>query len=237
MSLLSENPVLRDLFASGEIDDPSGMPLRVHSQIRLSFAEALYQTVLANQPSLVIEVGMAFGVSTLAILTALRKLGRDGRLISVDPNQTAQWKNGGVVNVARAGLRPYHELIEEPDYLALPRLLAGGCRPDLAYIDGWHTFDYTLLDFWYVDKMMHTGGIIGMNDCGWPAVHKAINFFLTHRQYEELNVGLRPIYSRKKEFARYLTGDFSKRSRLLHQDRYFKKHEHWEPNYDFFAEF
>jgi predicted O-methyltransferase YrrM len=237
MSLLSENAVLKELLETGEIPDANGGPLKVHSQICVAFAEGLYQAVLDNQPSVVIEVGMAFGVSTLAILTALRKLGRGGRLISVDPNQSTHWQRGGINNVARAELQSQHQLIEEPDYIALPRLLTINCKPDLAYIDGWHTFDYALLDLWYIDKMLSVKGIIGINDCGWPAIHKAVNWFLTHRHYEEVNVGLKPIYSRKKELSRFLRGDFSKRSRVLCQDRYFRKLEDWEPNYDFYAEF
>jgi predicted O-methyltransferase YrrM len=237
MSLVSENAVLRDLFDTGKVPDPNGTPLKVHSQICASFADALYETVLKHKPFLVLEVGMAFGVATLAILTALDKLSAGGRLISVDPNQSTHWKKGGITNVVRAGLQSHHELIEEPDYLALPRLLASGCRINLAYIDGWHTFDYTMIDLWYIDKMMQVNGVIGINDCGWPAVHKAINFFLTHRRYEEVNVGLKPIYSRKMELKRYLKGNFARSSRVLFQDRYFRKQEHWEPYYDFFADF
>lgn len=237
MSLLAENAVLRELLETGQSRDVNGKPLKVHSEISASFAEALYQTVLDNQPSLVLEVGMAFGVSTLAILTALRKLGRGGRLISVDPNQSTHWKKGGMSNVARAELQSHHQLIEEPDFMALPRLLGSGCKPQLAYIDGWHTFDYTLLDFFFIDKMLPVNGVLGFNDCAYPAVHKAINFVLTHRRYQEVSVGLEPVYGKKKELMRFLRGRWSKRHRVLCQDRYLRKLEDWEPNFDFFAEF
>jgi len=55
-------------------------------------------------------------------------------------------------------LQDWHELVEDFDYYALPRLLANGCRADFAYIDGWHTFDHAMLDFWFIDKMMNIGG-------------------------------------------------------------------------------
>ena len=48
-----------------------------------------------------------------------------------------------------------------------------------AAVDGWHTFDYALLDFWYADKMLDVNGVVGFNDCGWRAVSKAIGFVLT----------------------------------------------------------
>jgi len=68
---------------------------------------------------------------------------------------------------AKASLSDRHELIEEYDYDALPRLRASGLRVDFAYLDGWHTFDHTLLAWWYVDKMLPAGGIVGFNDCDW----------------------------------------------------------------------
>jgi len=139
--------------------------------------------------------------------------------------------------VARAGLQMFHQLIEEPDFVALPKLLGSGQTLDFGYIDGWHTFDYTMLDFYYIDKMLKTKGIVGFNDCGYPAVHKALNFVLSHRHYTELEVGLRPVYSRKAEVLRLLRGRWLRRHRVLHQDRYFSKVEHWEPAFDFHAEF
>ncbi len=237
MSLLEESPVLREMLATGEIVGATGERIKVRSQISLVFAEALYRTVLQFQPRVVLEVGMAYGVSTLAILAALQKLGSDGRLVSIDPHQTIYWHSGGLLNLSRAGLQSRHQWIGESDFLALPRLLAEGFQPGLAYIDGWHTFDYTLLDLYYIDKMLGVGGVVGLNDCGFPAVHKAINFFLSHRRYEEITVGLPPVYSRKREIFRRLAGDFSARGRRLCQDRYFKKLEVWEPTHDFFADF
>jgi len=41
---------------------------------------------------------------------------------------------------------------EDFDFKVLPRLLESGKKIDFAYIDGWHTFDYTLLDWCYIDR-------------------------------------------------------------------------------------
>lgn len=196
------------------------------ASISLPHAEALFETVRRQRPEVAIEVGMAFGVSTLAILTALRELG--GRLVSIDPSQSSVWKGAGLEAVARAGLAEHHELIEDYDYNALPRLLASGTRCELAYIDGWHTFDHAFLDWWYVDKMLSVGGVVGMNDCGWPAVNKVIRFLLGHREYSEMDVGLprSPVRSA-----------FRWRKRRQSQDRYFRKDAEWEPRWDFYAPF
>ena len=52
---------------------------------------------------------MAFGVASLAILSGLRACGGNGRLISIDPVQTSNWKGCGKAAVRRAGFGTQHE--------------------------------------------------------------------------------------------------------------------------------
>jgi predicted O-methyltransferase YrrM len=227
------NPVLDEIFSSGYVRDPSGGQARETSGIRRDFAEALYRAVRRSMPRLVVEVGMAHGVSSLAILTALRDNGNGGRLISIDPFQRTDWRGIGLANVQQAGLADAHQLVEEPDYFALPDLLRRGTEVDFAYIDGWHTFDYTLLDFWYLDRMLPVGGIVVFNDCGLRAVHRVIRFVLSHRRYEEIDSGLAPDFRSGNPLG-------SVRRRLTGRngaDRYFRKTERWEPGWSFYAPF
>ncbi len=107
---------------------------------------------------------MAFGVASLAIVSALVEAGTGGQLISIDPNRSRHWRNIGVLNLRRAGFDGHHRLIERVDYLALPELVRERQTIQFAYIDGWHTFDYTLLDFLYIDKMLAPGGVVAFND-------------------------------------------------------------------------
>lgn len=240
-SLVSRCPVLKQILEGGAVQTLDGGQVPIDSNIPMAYAQALYETVLRKRPRVVLEVGMAFGVASLAILSALRENGENGKLVSVDPHQlTGGWKGGGVAAVARAGFKERHELIEDYDYNALPRLLASDFQPDLAYVDGWHTFDYVLLDWWYLDKMLPVGGVVGFNDCGWPAIDKVIKFVLTHRKYDEIDVGLPVEFVKRgriRELMRLMI--FGKRSRWYRQaqDRYFEKLENWEPDWDFFAAF
>ena len=59
----------------------------------------------------------------------------------------------------------------------------------LVYIDGWHTFDYALLDFFYADKLLDTGGLVGFNDCHYPSIERVLRFVVRHRHYREVDVG------------------------------------------------
>ena len=240
MSVLEKNPVLREILATKSTRTPAGETVALNSCIDARTADALYGHIRAQRPRVAVEVGMANAISTLAILTALEENGGSGQLISIDPNQSTQWRDCGRAAVARAGLGARHRVIEKADSLALPELLAAGTRVDFGYIDGWHTFDYALMDFWFLDKMTGQNGVIAFNDCGWPAVEKAINFVLTHRRYRELDVGLPRSYDRSlspMSFLRRLKnrrlGDYFRRC----EDRYFEKTEAWEPSWDFYAPF
>ncbi len=212
--------VLREMYETPEVFAAIGPVL----------AEALYRTVRREQPQLVVEVGMAFGASTIAILTALEENAGDGRLISIDPFQHRNWGGQGVVNVDKAGLAHRHRLVEELDYLALGDLVRDGVEIDMAYVDGRHNFDYTLLDFFFLDKMLRVGALIGFNDCHYPAVEKVANFVTSHRRYVEEEVGLEPRRIVRRRWHRLI-------NRWVNtNDRYFRKVESWEPDSDFFVE-
>ena len=194
-------------------------------------AEGLYRTVRREAPRSVVEVGMACGASTIAILTALEANGGEGQLISVDPFQHQNWHGQGVENVVKARLAHRHRLVEEFDYLALGDLLRQGLEVDFAYIDGRHNFDYTLLDFFFLDKMLRVGGLVGFNDCHYRAVEKVASFVMSHRRYEEEDIGLPPRRIVRAQWHR-LIGRW-----VNPNDRYFRKRESWEPDPKYYAAF
>jgi len=235
--LFKQCPVIQEILVGRVAKTAAGDEVPVHSDIGPEHAEALYETILRTRPSTVVEVGMAFGVSSLSILTALREIGQDGKLLSIDPVQSSDWKGCGVAAIARAGLKERHQLFEDYDYNVLPRLFSSGLKIGFAYIDGWHTFDYTLLDWWFLDRMLKVGGIAAFNDCSWPGVEKAIQFVLTHRKYTEIDVGLPVARHRKKELLQLLPFTRKEHSCKRPGDRYLRKDADWEPKWDFYAPF
>lgn len=242
-TLFDRNPVVTEIFRTGSSCNARGQEVPVHSAISREFADALYRTVREVRATTALEIGMAHGVASLAMLTALDET-TGGRLISVDPNQATQWQSCGVTAISRSHFTARHELIEQPDYLALPELLRRGTEVQFAYIDGWHTFDYVLLDFFYIDRLLPVGGVVAFNDCFMPAVHKVLNVLLSHRRYDELDVGLglTPVWeSRRARLVRAVAQAVglpqNPAGTLRRQDRYFRKRETWEPPWDFFAGF
>lgn len=231
VSRLRALPLVGEILATGTVTDAGGQKHKLRSGTAERFLDALHDTVLRLRPAVAVEIGMANGMSSLAIAAGLMAAGPAGRFISIDPFQTRDWHGVGCENLRRLGFADRHRLLEEPSYLALPRLVAEKTAVDFAYVDGWHTFDYTLVDFFYLDKMLPVGGVVAFNDAGWRAVHKVIKFLLTHRRYEEIDVGLKREYGRPIPSLRKLVGGRSG------ADRYFRKVEDWEPKWDFYAKF
>lgn len=158
--------VLDRMLDTGLTVNRDGKDLPVHSQIGREFSEAIHRVVNDRKPALSIEIGMAFGFSTLAMLSG------GGEVVSIDPLQLdpGEYDGLGVHAVERAGFANRHRLLVAPSYVGLPQLLREGTRAQFAYIDGWHTFDYALLDFFYIDKMLDVGGVVAFNDCYFEKV-------------------------------------------------------------------
>jgi predicted O-methyltransferase YrrM len=176
--------LLEEIRASGFVTLADGTKAALESGIDEPSGRLLRRLILEARPDRVVEVGLGYGVSTLYMLDALEELG-SGVLIGMDPVQrSARWRAGGLENVRRAGLERFYQFHEEPSQSLLPRLWREGTRAQLGLIDGWHTFDHTLIDFFFLDAILEPGGIIALDDVGYPAIRRVCDFILTNRDYE-----------------------------------------------------
>jgi hypothetical protein len=108
-------------------------------------------------------------MSTLYACDALKANGVPCRHIIIDPCQTSAWNSIGLANIQRAGFGGTTELHEKGSEIILPQLFADGLKIQAAIIDGWHTFDHTLIDFFYINKMLEVGGVI-IDDTWFPSI-------------------------------------------------------------------
>jgi hypothetical protein len=130
-----------------------------------------------------VEVGLAFGISTLYILEAFSETGAE-KLIGMDPDQHQGFRGGGLNNIRRAGYEDLYEFHDETSQQLLPTLVGRGQRIDFAFIDGWHTFDHALIDFFFIDQILNVGGIVVFDDVGYPSIKRVCDFIITNRGYE-----------------------------------------------------
>jgi predicted O-methyltransferase YrrM len=180
------NQLLEEILRTGKCLDAQGRERKVTGAVPREDALVLQEMVRFVKAKTGLETGVAFGVSTLAICEALDEPG--AKLYGVDPEQNSVHGGAALASLKRAGLAGRFELLEGPSHLMLPKLLEKGIVLDFAFIDGWHTFDYTLLDFFYIDKMLRPGGVVLLHDRSWPSKQKVIRFIKTHRKYRELPV-------------------------------------------------
>jgi predicted O-methyltransferase YrrM len=162
--------------------DGKTYPLQKHA---IDTAEGRFLSeFIAGRPDIIraLEIGCAYGLSSLHIASALA--GRpEARHVIIDPFESTAWNGIGVTNLDRAGI-DFYELREKPSEIALPELLNERAEFDLAFIDGWHTFDQTLIDMYYANRLVKVGGYIIIDDANWISVSKAISQFANYPCYE-----------------------------------------------------
>lgn len=169
--------ILNELYTTKRAADLSG---QIHDLETAGVAQStgllLYNLVREYRPRTTIETGFAFGYSTLYILQALTDNGV-GVHEAIDPVETSRWHGIGLANVRRAGFNRIFKHLEMLSSLALPSHYINGDRFDFAFVDGSHLFDDTLIDAYYVDKLLADGGIMVLDDWHWmPAVRAVASF-------------------------------------------------------------
>jgi predicted O-methyltransferase YrrM len=145
--------------------------------------DALRDLLIAEGVETVVEVGLAYGSSALAIGEALVAVdaGRPLHVI-IDPFQATDWSNVGWQLLRSAGLETIARLLLQPSSMALPQLIAEGLTADAAFIDGSHRFHEVFVDLYFLRKIVRPGGIIVLDDHWWPSVRTAEHYF-------EVNMG------------------------------------------------
>jgi len=182
------NPVLAELLETGMAVSETGQRQRVHSHIPAEEGRFLQEVISESRPEVSLEIGLGYGVAALFMCGALSKLPKQ-RHIAIDPYQFRassthiSFEGTGLYNLRKAGYGWMVELHAEPSYLALPSLVAQGIKVDFAFIDGWHTFDYASVDFFYVDLLLRCGGIVVIDDTDFPSVWELCKYVVTNRAY------------------------------------------------------
>ncbi|MET9678247.1 class I SAM-dependent methyltransferase [Streptomyces sp. NPDC006482] len=145
--------------------------------------DQLRDLLIAEETETVVEVGLAYASSALAIGEALATIDRPNpRHIIIDPFQEREFSNAGWDLLCSAGLETIATLIAAPSSLALPQLLTEGFVADAAFVDGSHRFHEVFVDLYFLRKVVRPGGLIVIDDDWWPSVHTAV-------QYYEKNLG------------------------------------------------
>ncbi len=184
------NAVLEKIISSQQVTDGNSFyPLRHPDHPHLAVAvdrsegQFLQKIIRDVRPDRSVEIGCAYGVSTLYICEAASRLPAFTQHIVIDPFQRSQWRGIGLKHVVDAGYGFLVDFREEPSEQALPALLRLGASIDFAFVDGWHTFDQVMVEFYYLNRLLRVGGVIAFDDADRRSVNRAIRHALTYSAY------------------------------------------------------
>ena len=183
------NTLIECIYQTGMVEAPDGGPVTPFpASVPYETGALLYDVVFKGGLDRTLEVGMAYGLSTLFICQAHRDKG-SGAHTAIDPNQSTRYRAIGLANVRKAGLDGYLSFHEAPSFEVLPALCRAGEAYDFAFIDGRHNFDYVMVDFFYVDMLLRMGGYVVFDDLWLPQVRKVVSFVMRNKGYELVKVG------------------------------------------------
>jgi len=149
--------------------------------------DILRDTLVARGAHVVVEIGLAYGSSALAIAEALSSAGNAPvSHVVIDPFQETAYHDVGLDLLNAAGVADQTTFIGEPSSTALARLAADRFTADAAFVDGSHRYHEVFVDLYYLRKIVRPGGVIVLDDAEWPSVATALRYF-------DLNLGWRPL--------------------------------------------
>jgi predicted O-methyltransferase YrrM len=180
------NKILEEIYRTCRSETPDGRTVKIGGHVSIQEGHFLQGLIRQLRPTVTLEVGLANGVSALFICDALKEASGE-RHIVIDPAQNApsptepvSSRGIGLHNLKRAGFESKVEFFEEPSFRVLPQLEMQGRVIDFAFIDGWTTFDFKLVDFFYIDRLLRVGGIVVVR-VGWtPAGRKVCKYVATN---------------------------------------------------------
>jgi len=176
------NETLRSILSSRSVSSEDGIAHSLHSSISQEEGNFLQEIIRTARPQVSLEVGCAYGISSLFICEALREVNARKHII-IDPNQHSAWKGIGLANLRRAGYADLIDFHEALSYQYLSHLTEERATIDFAFIDGMHTFDYVLVDFFLVDKLLKPGGIVVLDDLLYPSIRSVCRYVLSNLRY------------------------------------------------------
>lgn len=166
--------ILKNILETRKVEDQQGNKFPLHSETTIQQCEFLVQLIQKVDASVCVEIGLAYGISSLCICEHLATK-NSPRFISIDPFQS-QWKDIGLSNLTKCGFDKFTEFHRDFSHNVLPRLLDSGVRIDFAYVDTSKVFDVVLLDAIYLTRLLKIGGMLVFDDCQQPGVNRMARY-------------------------------------------------------------
>jgi predicted O-methyltransferase YrrM len=149
----------------------------IDKQTRINPAQGMwfYELCCSMKPRATLEVGFAYGFSTLFFLAAIA-VNKAGHHTAVDPFERSDWHGIGLANVRVTGSESSFRHIEDRSDRAATDLARQNSSFDIIYIDGNHRFDDTLVEFYLYAALCRIDGLIIFDDMWMSSIQTVVSF-------------------------------------------------------------
>jgi predicted O-methyltransferase YrrM len=173
---------LRSMY-SGEPQPGNNGLVELDKITRISEPQGLwiYETCRRLKPKRSLEIGLAYGFSTIYILAAIDQTGK-GHHTALDPFQKDSWHGVGALQAKHLGMEPSFRMLEEFSVAALARFATQKDEFEFIYIDGNHRFDDVLVDFTLAAEVCPMGGEIILDDMWMPSIQTVASWICSNRE-------------------------------------------------------
>jgi predicted O-methyltransferase YrrM len=159
-------------------------PIDQVTKISASQGMWLYDFCVSLKPKSTVEIGMAYGYSTLYFLAAIAR-NKAGHHTAIDPFQSSYWHGIGLAHAnAHAPTTttdPGFRFIEDRSDRVATDLARSNATFDLIFIDGNHRFDDVLVDFYLYAPLCAMGGHIIFDDTWMRSIQTVLAFVRANR--------------------------------------------------------
>lgn len=211
------NEILKRAIENKAFTNSKKEVVKIHSHTNLEQCLFLQKIIQENNFKKSIEIGFAYGLSSLAISEAIFLNGGTRHTV-IDKFENTDWGGNGIDLLRTAGLDNLLDFKEEFCYIVLPQLLKEGETFDFAYVDSTKQFDWILTDFFYLDKLLINNGIIVFDDVNYPGIRKVARFISRLSHYKVYSQHIENRISMGKQFLKAVTKFVPLRNKIIRND-------------------
>ena len=174
---------IRQSYLVGYVEGSDGRCYKIFpDSVTPERAAFLESACLFAKPTSTLEIGMAWGMSTLRILSVLAQGGSRFRPhVVIDPLQDARYRNAALLSIRRASAERLIEFHSKTSVAALPQL--AGRVFDFVFVDGGHHYSNIFCDPWLLHPLLKSGAIVVVDDVWFDDVLRACTFAEKHLGY------------------------------------------------------
>jgi Predicted O-methyltransferase len=179
------SPLLSMFLGESQLGtDGQPHPIDKNTKISPSQGMWLYDLCVSVRPKSTLEIGMAYGYSTIFFLAAIEK-NQAGHHTSVDPFQRSHYHGIGLTHAqalaTTKGSNSAFSFIEDRSDRVAIDLARSHTTFDIIFIDGNHRFDDVLVDFYLYAPLCTIGGHIIFDDMWMSSIQTVAAFVLSNR--------------------------------------------------------